>query len=316
MDLNKSVSQTTFDDIHSVDAEFIEFLRKSENACIRLDGCDVVNNEWKTRMISGLHRWKTEYKKRIYAKLRQLNPWYEKHRSPITMVTYTTRQRGLSIREQINLLKHCFNKAKKLLNKYLGKFSYFWIIEPHKSGYAHIHMLIFKAVPRAIRYKLAEAWNGPYGAGGYKDSLKFSISKTQRSLRSAGAYVFKYVEKTLDYDMLSDTNSGYFRLSAFVWKMSRHDTSDAGVRFWGCSRDLSEAMAYASEDDINTIWWRVNYWFNENEKYPAGWFPVWVDEDMAEFPERIHEFDEWLLSPGCCPASGGPPSGDGAIPEI
>jgi hypothetical protein len=253
-----------------------------------------------------MHRWKKEYKKRIYAKLRQLNPWYETHHSPITMATFTTRQRGLSICEQIVLLKHCFNKAKKLLNKYLGKVSYFWILEPHKSGFAHIHMLIFKNVPREIRYKLAESWNGSYGAGGYKESLKFSMSKTQRSLQSAGAYVFKYIEKTLDYDLLSHTDSGYFKLSAWVWKMSRHDTSYTGVRFWGCSRDLSEVMAYAGEEDTDTIWWRVSYWFDANEKYPSGWFPVWIDADMAEYPERVYDFDRWLMSQ--------PDGGGGGLP--
>lgn len=281
--------QLTIDELKTVDKEFIEFLKKSENTCLRLDGCDVVNGGWKTLKMSGLHRWKTEYKKRIYAKLRQLNPWYESHRSPITMATFTTKQRGLSIRAQIDLLKHSFNKAKKLLNKYLGKFSYFWIIEPHKSGYGHIHMLIFKSVPRDIRYKLASAWNGPYGAGGYKESLKFSMSKTQRSLRSAGAYVFKYIEKTLEYDMLADTDSGYFKLSAWVWKMSRRDTEYTGVRFWGCSRDLSSVMAYAGDVNTETIWWRVNWLTPE-----GGWFPVWVDEDMAAYPERVYEYEKWL----------------------
>lgn len=274
-----------------VGIEFYDFLKESENSCLRIDGCDVVSGEWKTRKISGMHRWKTEYKKRIYAKLQQLNPWYEKHHSPITMATFTTKQRGITIHEQIDLLKHSFNKAKKLLNKYLGKFSYFWIIEPHLSGYAHIHMLIFKHVTRELRYKLAEAWNGSYGAGGYKESIKFSMSKTQHSLRSAGAYVFKYVEKTLDYNMLSDVSSGYYILSSWVWKMSRHDTEYTGVRFWGCSRDLSNVMAYAGETNTDTIWWRVSW------KLPDGeYFPVWIDEDMAAYPERVYEFDAWLQS--------------------
>lgn len=292
--MSKPLRQSTIDELKTVDKEFMEFLKQSESSCLRLDGCNIVNNEWKTCKISGLHRWKTEYKKRLYAKLWELNPWYEENRSPITMATFTTKQRGLSICDQVSLLKYCFNKAKKLLNKYLGKFSYFWIMEPHKSGYAHIHMLIFKAVPRELRYKLAEAWNGYYGAGGYKHSLKFSMSKSQRSLVSAGAYVFKYVQKTLDYDMLSNAESGYFKLSSWVWKMSRHDTDYTGVRFWGCSRNLSKVMAYHGEtDNADTIWWRVN-WLTPD----GGWFPVWIDEDMAEFPDRIYEFDNWLQSGG------------------
>lgn len=302
----KRPPQRTIDELQSVDKEFIEFLKRSESVRLRLDGCDVSTNEWKTCIMSGLHRWKTEYKKRIYAKLRQLNPWYEQNRTPLTMATFTTRQRGLSIPEQVDLLRLSFNKAKKLLNKYLGKFPYFWIVEPHKSGYAHIHMLIFKSIPRALRYKVASAWSGSYGAGGYKDSLKFSISKTQRSLGSAGAYVFKYIEKTLEYDLLSNPDSGYFKLSCWVWKMSKRNTDYTGVRFWGCSRDLSEVMAYSVEDDMNTIWWRVNYWYTATDKYPAGWYPIWTDEDMAAYPERIYEYDSWLKA-GCCPEVAAPP---------
>lgn len=277
----------------TVGLEFYKFLEESENQCIRLDGSNTSTGEWKTRTISGLHRWKAEYKKRIYAKLQQLNPWYEEHHSPITMVTFTTKQRDLEKWEQIDLLKYCFNKAKKLLNKYLGKFPYVWIMEPHTSGYSHIHMLIFRSVPKQLRYKVAEAWKGSYGAGGFKDSLKFSMSKTQHTLRSAGAYVFKYIEKTLDYNMLSDVTSGYYKQSSWVWKMSKHSTDYTGVRLWGCSRDLSEAMAYTGQHDTDTIWWRVSW------KVPdGGWFPVWVDEDMAAYPERIYEFDDWLNSGG------------------
>lgn len=289
----------TLDDVPSVDKEFIEFLKRSESVRLRLDGCDVSTDQWKTCFMSGLHRWKTEYKKRIYAKLRQLNPWYEQHRSPVTMATFTTRQRNKTIPEQVDLLKCCFNKAKKLLNKYLGKFPYFWIMEPHASGYAHIHMLIFKDVPRVLRRKVASAWSGSYGAGGYKDALKFGMSKTHRSLREVGAYVFKYIEKTLEYDLLSNPDSGYFKLSAWVWKMSKHDTGYTGVRFWGCSRDLSEVMAYVGEEDTNTIWWRVNCWFDATEKYPSGWYPIWTDEEIGAYPERIYEYDAWLKSGGC-----------------
>lgn len=285
--------KTAVDSTCSVGLEFYQFLKDSENTCIRLDGCDVVNGGWKVRKISGLHRWKVEYKKRIYAKLQQLNPWYEDHKSPVTMATFTTKQRGLEVCEQIDLLKYCFNKAKKLLNKYLGKFSYIWVMEPHDSGYAHIHCLIFRAIPREIRYKLADAWNGSYGAGGFKESLKFSMSKTQRSMRSAGAYVFKYIEKTLDYNLLENVNSGYYKLSSWVWKMSKHSTEYNGVRFWGSSRDLTEVMAYAGESCKETIWWRVSWKVPE-----GGWFPVWIDEDMAAYPDRIEEFNVWLESGG------------------
>ena len=289
--------QIPIDSDKSVGLEFAEFLEMSEDCVIRLDGYngegDSVSN-----LISGLHRWKTEYKKRVYAKLHQLNPWYEKNRSPLTMVTFTTQQKTPDSKpmekwEQLDLLKLSFNKAKKMLNKYLGKFSYFWIMEPHESGFAHIHMLMFAAVPREIRKMLAEMWRTKYcpGSCGYKDSMKFSMSKTRRSLGSVGAYVFKYVEKTLNYDLLKNIKSGYFKLSSWVWKMSRHDTDYKGVRFWGCSRDLSTVMACSKENTSDTVWWRVSW------KVPdGGMYPMWIDDDMLDYPDRIEQFDKDLAA--------------------
>lgn len=274
----------------SVGLEFYDFLKQSEKTVIRLDGCNLHTNEWCTSYISGLHRWKPEYKKRVYAKVQTLNDWYEEHRSPLTMATFTTFQRGLDKWQQIDLLKYSFNKAKKLLNKYLGRFSYVWTMEAHESGYSHIHMLMFKGISRLLREKLQHLWTGKYCAGGFSQSLDFTINKTQRDLRSAAGYVFAYIVKTLDYDMLESVSSGYYIQSSWVWKMSRHNTDYTGVRLWGCSRDLSEVMRNPSERDSDVIWWRVNW------KVPdtSGWFPLWIDEDMAEYPERIDEFDSLL----------------------
>lgn len=273
----------------SVGFEFYDFYEESEKCAIRLDGCCGSDGEWCTSYISGLHRWKPGYKKRVYAKLQCLNDWYDEHHSPLTMVTFTTRQRDLEKWEQIDLLKYSFNKAKKMLNKRLGRFSYVWVMECHESGYSHIHMIIFKDVPRGVRRELQSLWNNKYCAGGYSESLNFSIKKGQRDLRSAGAYVFAYVVKTMDYEMLRHVDSGYYIQSSWVWKMSRRDTEYTGVRLWGCSRDISQAMAYSGEKNIDALWWRVSW------KIPdGGWFPLWVDSDMAMYPERIEEFENLL----------------------
>lgn len=286
----------------TVGLEFYDFLKQSESRTIRLDACNLSTGSWCYGYVSGLHRWKNEYRKRVYAKLQCLNSWYEEHHSPVTMVTFTTRQKGLEKWEQIDLLKYSFNKAKKMLNKYLGKFPYVWVMECHKSGYSHIHMLIFKRVPRELRYQLQELWNNKYSAGGFGESMNFKVKKSQRDLRSAAAYVFAYVTKTLDYELLSDVSSGYYIQSSWIWKMSRHDTDYTGVRSWGSSRDITEAMRYTGKIDSDIVIWRVN-WLT-----PSGdWFPVWVDEDMAAYPDRIYEFDQLLLEDlGSQSASGAP----------
>jgi len=290
----------------SVGLEFYDFLKESEHTIIRLDGFNNSSDSWCTSYISGTHRWKDSYKKRIYAKIHALDAWYVKHHSPIAMVTFTTFQKGIEKPDQIDLLKHSFNKAKKLLNKYLGKFPYIWVMECHESGYSHIHMVVFKNISRSLREKISKIWTGKYSAGGFKDAVQFKISKPQRSLRSAAAYVFAYIVKTLDYEALNTVNSGYYIQSSWVWKMSRRDTDYTGVRLWSSSRDLTEAMKNTDEClDSNIIWWRVSW------KVPnGGWFPLWIDSDMSDYPDRVEAFD-LLLSQDQIPIY--KPSGGGAV---
>lgn len=299
----------TIDTDISVKNDFREFLILSESRTIRLDGyctggfdVDGVhlgydNDSWCALYISGLHRWKREYKKRVYAKVQCLNAWYDTHHSPITMCTFTTYQRGLDKWEQLELLKCSFNKAKKMLNKYLGLFSYVWVMEPHDSGYSHIHMILFKSVSRELRKKLQTLWIEKYNPGAslpgqrYGESLNFKIKKGQRDLRSAAAYIFAYVNKTLDYELLEQFDSGYYLQSAWVWKMSKHDTDYTGVRLWGCSRDLSEVMKSPDLPPSECIWWRVNYFIPADSESPGGWYPLWIDGDIAAYPERVSAFD-------------------------
>jgi hypothetical protein len=272
----------------SVGLEFHSFLEDSEKCHIRIDGWHS-DSGWCTTYISGLHRWKPEYRRRVYAKVQCLNGWYDEHHSPVSMVTFTTCQKGLPKPGQISLLKDSFAKAKKLLRKRIGYFPYVWVMECHESGYSHIHMLVFKDIPREVRQEIKKLWNEKYGAGGFSDAVQFEIRKGQRDLRSAAAYVFAYVTKTMDSEALSDVDSGYFKQSSWVWKMSQHDTPYKGVRTWDCSQDIKEAMR-SPENASGVTWWRTSW----NTADVSGWFPLWVDEDMAAYPERIHEFDSLL----------------------
>lgn len=283
----------------SVGLEFNKFLEESEKCALRIDGSDVLLGIWVTMFISGLHRWKPEYAKRVYAKVQCLNEWYEQRHLPYVMVTFTTQQKGLTKPEQLELLTTSFGKALKFLKRRLGNFSYVWTLEAHKSGYSHVHLIIFREVPKKVRRDLKELWGtgdpnarygayGKYCAGGFKDALQFEGRRGQRTLSSAAAYVFAYVSKSLHSEALNDVNSGYYKQASWVWKMSQRSTPYKGVRMWDCSRDIKEAMRYSSEKNTDAIWWRVNW------KTDDGWYPLWIDEDMAEYPERIYEFDSML----------------------
>lgn len=276
-----------FDENEKVKDRFEEYLKLNENGYIRLDGYNPEAETFEVVYMPVLHRWKKEYKKRVLAKTYKINDWYKENKQPVTLITFTTRQKGLTIPQQIDLLKDSFNKIKKTMNKVLGKFDYLWVMEPHKSGYAHIHMLYFgKKLTKDNQKLIKTLWDKKYNAG---NQLDFSYSPTQRSLNNAGGYVFKYLAKTLTYEMLEMKETGYYQLSAWAREMSKRDTSYRGVRFWGCSRDLTKAMS-ADTCPSPVIWFRTNI------KRDNSWFPVWVSPDLYDDDENttLTLFDEWL----------------------
>lgn len=274
----------------------VDYLEKNKNGVIRVDGYNVDNDEYEVRYIPILHRWKPEYKKRVMAKTYAINEWYQNNRLPVTLITFTTRQVDMTIPDQIRLLNSSFNKIKKVMNRHLGHFPYLWVIESHKSGMSHLHMLYFGSeLPVELqgdgknnRGLIRDLWENKYHAGKIID---FSFSPVQRSLNNAGGYVFKYLSKTLSYEALDDRGSGYFLLSSWVREMSRHDSHYNGVRFWDCSRDLKEAMRL-NRDPSPVIWFRTNI------RTDKGWFPLWISSDLwgDEELKILIKFDNWVVS--------------------
>jgi hypothetical protein len=75
--------------------------------------------------------------------------------------------------------------------------------------------------------------------------------------------------------------------------MSQRNDNYTGVRTWDCSRDLKKVMKLEKgESDID--WFRFSVKVPETDKHKAGWFPLWIDDDMSGYADRIHEFDEVL----------------------
>ena len=72
--------------------------------------------------------------------------------------------------------------------------------------------------------------------------------------------------------------------------MSRRNTDYKSVRSWSCSRDLSKVMKLP-ETGSKINWWRFSINVPATYKHKGGWFPLWVDEDMAGYIDRINDFD-------------------------
>jgi hypothetical protein len=285
----------------SVKAEFEEYLKKSKHGCLRIDGFHRQSGRC-CRYFTGLDRTKPEYGKRVRAKLESLSKWYKENQCPITFVTLTTGHRGLTVPQQIRLLKDCYSSLYKVMNKDLPDFTFVWAMEPHlekKDGYAHIHLIVFGSIDSELQDKYRKLWITKYNPAAstkghvFKNSIHFKERAIQRDLKSVANYAFAYVGKAFDSETLKDRDSGSFLYAAWIWKMSQKYNQYKGVKTWDCSRNLKALMA-VPDCDTEIDWFRLTSHVPETFKHKAGWFPLWVSEDMAVYPERIKEFDSLL----------------------
>jgi hypothetical protein len=149
-------------------------------------------------------------------------------------------------------------------------------------------MLYFgKKIPKFIQDKVNDLWINKYRVA--RHYVHFEYSGYQRSLNNAGGYVFKYLSKTMDEQLIKDPGSGYFLLASWVREMSKHDSRYKGVRLWGCSRDISDAIKY--EKAVTPV-----IWFRVNVKTEKGWFPLWVSEDLwsDDGLTCLKNYENWL----------------------
>jgi hypothetical protein len=278
----------------SVCTEYAKYIRMTARSSFRHDGYST--DGLVTKKSEGSYRHKDGYRKQIWTKLNCLDDWYAANPTEITMATFTVYQKDLEMWEMLEMLKSGFNKAKQILNKYLGHFSYIWALDYQQTGAPHIHMIIFRDVPEQLQDKVRNLWEFRYNPGAsisghrYEDSLQFETSSGEKHLKSAVAYAFSYVGKSLKHD--SKENPASFLLSAWLWKMGNRDSEYNSVRIWDSSSDLKQVMALTDSSDIN--WWRCSVNVPASDKTKGGWLTLWESEDMDGHSDIIKEFDDSL----------------------
>lgn len=146
--------------------EFVDYLYDALDKRIRIIGTKngeriEIENEY-------IHRFTPRYAKRFLAKTYRLEEWYRDNPGPVTMLTLTTYQMGTysrqktgggyTIPESFEALKKGWRSLSANLRKELPGYDYWWIIEPHKSGYPHLHIAIFADLPEDLRRRLSDLW--------------------------------------------------------------------------------------------------------------------------------------------------------------
>ena len=193
------------------------------------------------------------------AKLYLLDKWAAENPLPLTLLTFTTYHdsayahrktgRRYSIEESWHILNTGFRKASLIIrNRIRPGVSYFWIVEPHpKSGYPHIHAGFFTEFTDAEIDRLKNHWAQVVKAGDKKHGLDISLKTRHKSgeMASLRNYLMKYLAKTF-HATIPDWSPEELVFNAIAWKK--------GYRFFGCSRDLSQAMKRTVKEHPNYVW--------------------------------------------------------------
>lgn len=216
----------------------------ADNTFISLSGIDG-NGDAVFSTFQPVTRWTPQYAKRVLAKMYKVDGAIRGRYC--TMITLTSRQKDKSRLQQLQELNGFRCKIVDLLRHEVGRSSYFYVFEPHKTGYCHVHVLWFSRIPWSVQKRCKALWNKKYGAGGYSNALHFERSV---KIENGRQYLMKYVCKTFVDEMPA---SGFLDFASCVSWSSRHDTAEKGVRLFGMSRDLS-AICKAEKKTSSVFW--------------------------------------------------------------
>lgn len=267
-------------DYTKIKKEYFDYLNSTIGSKIYCHQLHKYTYEQRLKIFEYKHRWTVSYKKSVLAKLYKLEDWYRKNPCKTTFFTFTTHQNDFnSYEEQYIFLKKNYRKIRKLMINYLGTFNYVWVIEPHKSGFMHLHMLVFDTFTHEQKLKIIDKWSYKYGAGN-EFAQDISESKELR-IDYLRTYIFKYISKMYDYNLglnFEDVkNDPYFIMSAVAWNMSR-DPSYPSIRFWGSSRYLTSIMKMDRKES--------DEWITLSIESETG---LWYEIDKEELRNCLNE---------------------------
>lgn len=250
-----------------------------------------------------LHRFTVTYRRGVVAKMYQLDDWWDEHRTPVTLLTLTTYQdgaysrsvkgRGLTIPEAFLTLKTSWDSLRKSLRFYLHDTQWVWVVEPHQSGYPHLHVAVFADVERGTQEAIKRLWSEKYGAASYEHGADFDVRKPSGDISSIRNYLLKYLAKGFittgsKFGEDDDWTPGQAVFYALAWR--------EGWRLFGATKDLCRVMAYKKDIDERTEWYATELLDQNGEKHE-----IWKAEGVmlpvieTEDPVPLDDASEQLL---------------------
>lgn len=283
----------------SVIEGFKQYLKTTQLYLFRLIGTNKEKEVVVT--IPYIHRWTEIYQKSILAKFYKLDEWMKDYPGVVTMFTLTTYQgsksrfndgslsrkikgHDLTILECFDLLKL---SRKKFLNVLRNRFkgtNYVWVLEPHKTGYPHCHLVVFREFSEEEQTFIKQLWSEKYQAGSFERGIEISSKISDESIKSIRNYLMKYMVKQFGTGDKPWTE-GEILFNAIIW--------NTGTRIWGASKELTTIMR-RQKTVSDVVWYTIDLLI------PGGQFNVWSRQNGILFPSLNIEPDIDDL----CPESG------------
>ena len=181
--------------------QFKKWLEQRELMTISIHGKNKATGQNVTFTKSNMNRWTLAYFKKRLARLYKLREWFDNQQfNEVSMVTLTVPHNenvwgkrvnhGHNIWQAWENLKQGWNRIRDC--SVLRDKEFVIIYEPHKSGYPHIHLMVFGSfVDSEVRH-LKELWSDMTGAN-IEDGVKISPGIGVQYLI---AYLIKYMSNT------------------------------------------------------------------------------------------------------------------------
>lgn len=253
--------------------DYVEYLEQCELKEFVIRGYDTEKGKFKAVRLDYNNRWGHARRKDLSKKLEKLETWFEMQEDrPVTLVTLTSYQEGMSIAGAWHELNKSRVKLQKLIAKYFDSPDYFWVVEPHQSGYVHYHMAVFAHVDNytrdkskhigwvrckgresediwelmdglGIEDKFRILWEEKYKTGNHTYGLDFSKKEDENKINHLKNYLSKYLEKGF---LLNKWTPGMLKFNANLW--------ETGFRMYGASKNIREIMNIKNEKPSQTVW--------------------------------------------------------------
>jgi len=118
--------------------------------------------------------------------------------------------------------------------------TYIWVIEPHKSGYPHLHILVFTEISQLLQDKIKQLWSEKYKAGSKEHGVDFTTRISEEDINSLRNYLMKYIAKGFVITNTKFSETFWIKeqliFNALIWKN--------GYRIFQPSRTLQKIMHY------------------------------------------------------------------------